>query len=223
MNIVHPTSLAATLDSAAEALFYQKSIPTSLRKDIATLLVSRQVQSGSNFGFFLPFAAESSTESRLFSGEQLNTEFARRHVQLVEAARLLNLLTNDISMVAKSVQIADQRMNTMCYSKFCSKGECKSISIAYARYLVSCRHNDSEKRTNSFLTQLADHRDGKGKWNGFPYFYTLLMLCELDDSLAAPELQYAISASPKQSQSMSSADPFSLRRQAILARAFSRS
>jgi hypothetical protein len=223
MNIVRPTSLAATLDSAAEALFYQKPIPTSLREDIATLLVSRQVQSGSNSGFYLPFAAESGTKSRLFSGEQVNTEFARRHIQLIEATRLLNLLANDISAVAKSVQIADQRMNAMCYHAFCSKGECKSITIAYIRYLVSSGQNDSAKRINSFLTQLVGHRDGKGKWNGFPYFYTLLMLCEVDDPLAAHELRYAIATSPKQSRSMFSADTVSMRRQAILARAFSRS
>ena len=59
MIIIRPTSLAATLDSAAEALFYQKPIPDDLRNEITMLLISRQIQSGSNSGFFIPFTAES--------------------------------------------------------------------------------------------------------------------------------------------------------------------
>ncbi len=223
MNIVRPTSLAATLDSAADALFYQKPIPAGLRKDLATLLINRQVQSGSNSGFFIPFTAESATESRLFSGEQLNTEFARRHIQLIEAARVLKLLAMDITAAARSIQIADRRMNTMCYSKFCSKGECKSVTIAYMRYLTSSGISDSASRIKPFLTSLVSHRDGKGKWKGFPYFYTLLMLSEVDDPLATQELQYAVSAFPKQPGLLLSTDPISRRRQAILTHAFSRS
>ena len=223
MIIVRPTSLTATLDSTAEAFFYQKPIPATLRKDIAAMLISRQIQSGSNSGFFIPFTAESGTESRLFSGEQLHTEFARRHSQLIEAARVLKLLALDIDAVAQSIHIADQRMNTMCYSKFCSKGECKSLTIAYMRYLALSNEKDSENRINPFLTELVRHRDGKGKWSGFPFYYTLLMLSEVDDPLAAQELQYAAPLCEKQDGQNMSADPISRRRQAILTQALSRS
>jgi hypothetical protein len=95
MIIVHPTSLSDTLDSAAEALFYQKSIDPLLLNDLAAMLISRQIQSGSNAGHFLPFASESRYQSRLFTGEILRTEFACRNIQLIEAARLLALLAMD--------------------------------------------------------------------------------------------------------------------------------
>jgi hypothetical protein len=223
MIIIRPTSLAATLDSAAEALLYQKPIPDDLRNEISMLLISRQIQSGSSSGFFIPLEAESTTQTRLFSGEPLRTEFASRHIQLIEATRILKLLAMDQAMVAKSILIAEHRMNAMCYSKFCSKGECKSLTIAYIRYLASSDGKDSSTQMGSFLTKLVDYRDGKGKWNGFPYYYTLLMLTEVDNPLAIHELQYAAPLFYKQSGSMSSSDPISTRRQAILTQAFSRS
>jgi hypothetical protein len=223
MNIIHPSSLVATLNSAADALFYQKSIPTSLRKNYASLLVSHQVQSGSHSGFFLLLEDETTSESRLFTGERIYSKFARQHIQLIEATRLLNLLAMDNSTVAKSVQIADERMNAMCYSKFCIKGECKAITIVYMRYLASSSQDNSVRRINSLLRQLAGHRDGKGKWKGFPYFYTLLMLSEVNDPLATHELQYATPAFPKQPVSTASSDDFSRRRQEILNLVLSRS
>jgi hypothetical protein len=223
MMIVRPTSLTATLDSTAEALFYQRPIPIDLRKEIAALLIGRQIQSGSNSGFFIPFTAESATQSRLFSGEVLNTEFAHRHIQLIEVARILKLLALDLSAITKSIQAAEQRMDTMCYSKFCSKGECKSLTIAYMRYLTTSNLNGSTARMNSLLTKLVDHRDGRGKWKGFPYYYTLLMLSDVGDPLAADELQYAASLLQKQPDLSQSAGPISNRRHEILTQAYSRS
>lgn len=76
---------------------------------------------------------------------------------------------------------------------------------------------------NSFLTKLIGHCDGKGKWNGFPYYYTLLMLSEVDDPLAIQEFQYAAPLFQKQTGLLLSTDPILKRRQAILTQAFSRS
>jgi len=222
MTIIHPISLANTLDSAAEAFFYQKPIPTAHRQETASMLVGRQIHSGSNTGFFIPFTAETEARSRLFSGEQLLTEFARTHIQLIESARVLKLLEVNNDIITQSILVANQRMSTSCYSKFCSKGECKSLTIAYMRYLTSCDGRDSITRLNSLLSKLASYRDGKGRWGGFPYFYTLLMLSEVDDPLATLELQYAAPLCKKQRMQIGSADPISSRRQAIITKALSR-
>ena len=222
MTIVRPTSLAATLDSAAEAFFYQKPIPADHRQSVASILVSRQIHSGSNSGFFIPFSAETEARSTLFSGERLLTDFARSHIQLIETARVLKLLGVDNDEVIHSIRLADQRMSSFCYSKFCPKGECKSLTIAYMRYLSSSNTKDSIKRLNSLLSKLVSHRDGKGKWSGFPYYYTLLMLSEIDDPLATQELQYAAPLCEKQRGQIRSADPISIRRQAIITKTLSR-
>ena len=41
------------------------------------------------------------------------------------------------------------------------------------------------------LDYLKKYRDGKGRWTGFPYYYTLYVLNEIDPSLSSHELLYA--------------------------------
>jgi hypothetical protein len=221
--IIHPTSLTATLDATAEAIFYQNNISTSLRHDITNLIVSRQCQTGVNTGFFLLYAAESEAKVKLFSGEQLNTNLARNHIPLIEAVRILKLLDFGSHAVTHAIELANQRMEKMCYSTFCAKGECKSLTIAYLRVLSLDRSGNSAPRMISHITNLTNHRDGKGTWGGFPFFYTLLMLSETDDPLVMQELKYAAPFCEKQFSQNWSADPFSKRRQDIIAKALARS
>jgi hypothetical protein len=223
MSIIRPTSLSAILDSTAEGFFYQKPISTDLREEIATMLISRQIQSGPNSGFFIPYTSETETQSRLFCGEQLHTDFARRHIQLIESARVLKLLGVENRAVAQSIQLADHRMEMMCYSKFCSKGECKALTIAYLRYLLLDGTGNSASRVNTLLANLTSQRDGKGKWGGFPFFYTVLMLSESEDPLAIQELQYAAPTCEKLQAQNWPADPISKRRQEIVTKALARS
>jgi hypothetical protein len=91
------------------------------------------------------------------------------------------------------------------------------------RYLASFDDKNSENRINPFLTELVGHRDGKRKWSGFPFYYTLLMLSEVDDPMADQELQYAAPLCEKQRGQNMFADPISRRRQAILTQVLSRS
>ena len=223
MIIVHPTSLSDTLDSAEETFFFHRSIVTSLREDLASLIISRQILTGSNSGVFIPFASESRTQIRLFTGETLHTEFACRHLQLIEATRVLSLLALDNPAVSRSISLSNQRMNTMCYSQFCSKGECRSLTVAYMRFLASLNTNDASSHLNQLLAQLESYRDGKGKWHGFPYYYTILMLSETDDPKSADELQYTAPVLDRMSGQKSVKDRYSIRCQSIFNNVFARS
>jgi hypothetical protein len=221
--IIHPTSLTATLDATAEAIFYQNNISTSLRHEITNQIISRQCQTGVNTGFFLLYASESDAKVKLFSGESLNTNLARNHIPMIEAVRILKLLDFGSHAVTHAIELANQRMEKMCYSTFCAKGECKSLTIAYLRVLSLDGSGNSAPRMISHITNLTNHRDGKGSWGGFPFFYTLLMLSEIDDPLAMQELKYAAPFCEKQFSQNWSADPFSKRRQDIIAKALARS
>lgn len=223
MIIMHPTSLSDTLDFAAEALFYQKPIDSPLRDELTALIINRQIQSGSNAGYFIPFASGLRSQSRLFTGETLHTEFASRNLLLIESVRLLTRLALDDPAVNRSIRISDQRMNSLCYSQFCSKGECKALSIAYMRYLAVSISDEASVRLDQFLTQLVGYRDGKGKWYGFPFFYTLLMLSEIDRSLAAEEVVYAAPTLEKLSRQVWSTDRYSKRCQSIVDKISARS
>jgi hypothetical protein len=223
MIIVHPTSLSDSLDSAAEVLFFQRSILPALRDDLAALLIHRQILTGSNSGFFIPFVSESRTQSRLFTGEALRTEFACRHLQLIAATRVLTLLAPDNPAVARAIFLSEQRMNTMCYSKFCSKGECRSLTVAYMRYLAVLNTPAAASALSQLLTELAGYRDGKGRWHGFPFYYTILMLSEADDPLAAEELHYSDSLLDRLSGQNWANDRYSIRCKSLLHNAMARS
>jgi hypothetical protein len=223
MTIVHPTSLDATLDAAAETFFYQQPLPTPVREEIAALIIRRQCQSGVNSGFFIPFTAETESKGMLYSGEQLRTSFAQTHIRLLEAARILKLIAIENHGVSQALHVATERMKKMCYSKFCAKGECKALTIAYLRYLATDSKDNPAPQINNFLTLLVSHRDGKGKWGGFPFFFTLLMLTEVDDPQALKELKYSVQVCNKYQAGKWNADPISKRRQAILTKALARS
>ena len=222
MNI-HPTSLFSTLDSAAEKLFYQESFSNSLREEIVALILSRQCLTGVNAGFFLPFAAESELKFKLFSGEPLKTSIANNHLPMIEAVRILKLLDAQGHDSTQAIHLANQRMEKMCYSLFCAKGECKALTIAYMRYISLDGTGNSASKINTHLANLAHHRDRKGRWSGFPFFYTLLMLLEITDPLAAEELQYALPACEKLQVQLGPGDPITKRRKKILELVFARS
>jgi hypothetical protein len=164
--IIHPTSLSATLDATSEAIFYQNNISTSLRHEITSQIISRQCQTGVNTGFFLLYASESEAKVKLFSGESLNTNLAQNHIPMIEAVRILKLLDFGSHAVTHAIELANQRMEKMCYSTFCAKGECKALTIAYLRVLSSDRSGNSASRIITHISNLTNHRDGKGTWGG---------------------------------------------------------
>ncbi len=223
MIIVHPTSLSDTLDSAEEAFFFHRSIVPSLCEGLAALIISRQIMTGSNSGVFIPFASKSRTQIRLFTGETLRTEFACRHVQLIEATRVLSLLALENPAVARSISLSNRRMSSMCYSQFCPKGECRSLTLVYMRFLASLNTGEASEHLSELLSHLEGYRDGKGKWHGFPYYYTILMLSETNDPKSANELQYTAPLLARLSGQKSPNDRYSIRCQSIFHNVLARS
>jgi hypothetical protein len=222
MTMAEPDCQEVTLETLAEVFFYSKPLPASKREQFTALFTSNQIRSGAKSGFFILPNNQNGTRPRLFSGEAITTAFAFRHLQLIESARLLRLLQVNNRPNAESIQLADQRMNSTCYAGFCSKGECKILTIAYMRYLATNLEKEAESKLASFLQKLSMHRDGKGQWGSFPYFYTLLMLSESLSPLACAELRYTVGHRKKISQQVLSSGSFASRRQAILIHALGR-
>jgi hypothetical protein len=216
MSLIHPVSLIDTVDACSAEFFSGKTSKRSLCKDLAAMLISRQVVSGSNSGFFLPYAAEPRNETRLFTGETLRTQLASQHLPLIEITRLLRLLAVEDDASIRSIQLAEQRMRRMCYSSFCSSGECRALTIAYMRYLAVQGSDQSAERLSQFLETLKTHRDGKGSWRGFPYFYTLLMLSEISLSSATSELDYSRPSLEKLARQSKPDGSYTKRRQTII-------
>ncbi len=223
MLIVDTTSLLATLDMVSEAHLYHAPIPDSIRQDIASLIIRRQVRDGKDAGFFIPFTDESFVPFKLFTGEPLHTKLARKHIPLIETARALRFLSLDDPSIVHCLHLAKQCMSPMCYSQFCSQGECKTLSIAYLRYLSMDGVRGNNPGLGILLGHLENYRDGNGRWKGFPFFYCLLMLIEMELPQAIRELQYARPLCLQLYRKDWGTDSISKRRQAILTTALARS
>jgi hypothetical protein len=210
-------------ESISEAYFYGTPITEDQRLQVARQLTTPHNYSWLNNGFINHPGPKNRAQTRLFSGELIRTNFAQRHLQLIETTRLFILLDVSTTSVEQFILRAKKLMRSACYAGFCTKGECKALSIAYMRYLAVKATADAGERIRARLNQLSAHRDGNGKWDGFPYYYTLLMLSETVDALSRAELSYAAPRVEKLLARGKSSGPFAERRQTILVHALARS
>jgi hypothetical protein len=84
------------------------------------------------------------------------------------------------------------------------------------RYLAASGLADSEERLNAHIAVLSQHRDGKGRWRRFPFYYTLLVLSETDLPAAVGEMRYAVSACERVLRRFPKDDVFALRQRAVV-------
>ncbi|MBC8386166.1 MAG: hypothetical protein H8E57_11690, partial [Candidatus Cloacimonetes bacterium] len=67
---------------------------------------------------------------------------------------------------------------------------CGKCSVSLWRHLLVGKYIDAERRLEAGIEVLKDHRDGKGRWRRFPFYYTLLALSEMDFAGAIEEMRY---------------------------------
>ena len=68
------------------------------------------------------------------------------------------------------------------------------------------------------LATLKQHRDGKGRWGRFPFWYTLLAVSELHSKAAVAELRYAAPVLERSVKRPPHAEAYAQRRQALAER-----
>jgi hypothetical protein len=188
--IIHHNSLAATLDAVNEALFNGRSLSKTEKEEAARWIAGRQVKVGKQAGLFVPTEDDYQEGIRLFTGEGLRTKLATRNILTEEAARTLILF----DMGEEVLERTDRWLLGQCFSSACTVGECVYSTVGLMRYLTVGGLDDSEKRLNAHIAVLSQHRDGKGRWRRFPFYYTLLALSETDLPAAVEEMRYAAPA-----------------------------
>jgi hypothetical protein len=72
------------------------------------------------------------------------------------------------------------------------------------------------------MEYLREHRDGKGRWRRFPFYYTLLALLEIPGSRATGEMGYAGPGLERMLKRSRRNDRFDLRRRAVAERVLAR-
>ncbi len=103
-------------------------------------------------------------------------------------------------------------------SEHCTEGVycCGNCTVALWRHLSVGGLEYSEDFIDLGIKALKKHRDGKGRWRRFPFYYTLLVLNELEDKYANEEIHYASKLCERLLNRKTKKNNISQRRQVLL-------
>jgi hypothetical protein len=196
LRLINHKSLASTIDSINEALFYKKSLSKYSAVDVAKWIASRQGMHGSYANMFAPTKKDFQNGLVLFTGEKVSTRAGISHVLGQESCRTLILLRVESVDVELALERASagfiERMKNIEQNKgtYC----CATCSCAFWRHLSVGGLVNSRRILTTGMKTLESLRDGKGRWKKFPFYYMLLVLSEMELPAARKELQYVAPA-----------------------------
>lgn len=191
-TLVVRESLAGTVDRASEQLFFGRAIEWDEADRVVDAFLARRIVEGSRAGMFNPAARDVAGDVRLFTGERLHTKLAICSVLSLEAGRILHRLGMHRDDARKAVEGVLSTSRRTCFGKdHCVIGECAHSSVALLRFLVALRTPAIASWVEEQIELIRHHRDGTGRWDGFPLHYTALALVEADTPAAHVELDYA--------------------------------
>lgn len=192
MDLICEHSLYETVMDAARRHFLGEAFDAADRTRLTGWLLARRNLRG---GFLFPLTpTERTAKPPLLSGEKPKTYLLAENALECETLRLLALFAPDNSEAKQAIAAADRRLSRQCFANVCMTGECPHVSIAYLRFLSSHPGPETGARLRHGLEVLCQHRADDGRWQKFPFWYTLLWLVDLPADLAKDELAYAIPA-----------------------------
>jgi bacterioferritin-associated ferredoxin len=211
MKLLNTKSLAATVDSANDTMFFGGAVPAAEKLRVAKWLASRQGIRHSYAGLPAPTDMDLSG-IKLFTGETIATRAGVCHILGEEALRIMLLFNVKDAAVRGAIDQANAsmaaRINRPDAGGYC----CGKCSVAMWRSLLAGGFDNREARIANGLKGLNKHRDGKGRWARYPFYYTLLALSEMDSPAAVAEMRYV---APILERMRRSKDTYSLRRQRL--------
>ena len=213
-------SLSREIDRANAALSAGRVIPKEERAKLTAWILEQQVKTGRNAGAFAPTGAELRFGIRLYTGEAVRTKLAAWNVLTAEAARLLFLLSGGVGddvKVRAAIERARSWLDVSCFvTRDCVIGECAHSLASHLRLMSASDEAPSllVRRVNI----LRQHRDGKGRWRRFPFYYTVMVLSETICEAARSELRYAVPACQRVRTRRTEDETYGARRRALLER-----
>ena len=206
MNLIKQDSLADTLDGINAALFAGVAIPQARQRAAAEWIAARQGLPGAYAGMFAPTEEDFRKGIRLFTGERFTTRAGSSHVLGEEACRVLLKLAMPLDSVREALRRATEGMTQRLVQT--AKRErnagrpwpgaycCARCTCAVWRHIGAGGLQDAspERWLTEGMKLLRSRRDDSGRWQGFPFYYTLLALAGLDTRAASAELTYAAPA-----------------------------
>lgn len=222
--LIHSESLSETINAVADAIAADSKISAGERKAVARWIASRQGLAGAYANTYAGFEQERQRGIRLFTGERVSSASAR-HILGEEACRVLRQLDVRDNVVQKSLELATEGL-LQCLSRSAADPRkanpgiycCGKCTVGLWRHLAVGGLDRQEERLKKGIQALRPRRDGDGGWRTFPFWYTVLLLSEIDLPSARAELHYAAPAL-KRAAMRSAATRYADRRRAIAVRA----
>lgn len=197
--LVHQGSLSETVDAVSEAFANSVKLSARHRATVARWIASRQGLPGAYANTYAGFEREQRHGIRLFTGERVNSASAR-HILGEEACRAILQLKVRDKVVRQSLDRATKGL-LQCLSRAAADPRntnpgvycCGKCTVGLWRHLAVGGLDRQEERLRKGIQALRPRRDGKGGWRAFPFWYTVLLLSEIDLPVAKAELGYAAS------------------------------
>lgn len=192
MGVLDTGSLSQTLDNLNEIFFYEDSLSETEKSKVAQWIASRQGKPGSYSKMFAPTDKDSKKGIELFTGEKVNSRAAIGHILGEEACRALILLDSKDEIVKNALKKATLGMMKRIDKSKRAPGMycCGICSVSLWRHLAVGGLEKPKERLTKGMEALNLHRDDKGRWRSFPFYYTLLALSEINSPSAKSEMKY---------------------------------
>jgi len=217
-------SLVKIVDALNESIFYGKEFKKEQQEQALSLIAGRQCRSGPHCGMFEPVEKDRQDGFRLFTGERLHTRLGPRNILSAESARLFVLFGMQNPAFRESHFRVNQKLLNSCFAAdLCVVGECAHSGVGFMRYLAAGGTPDSEHRLKEHLRIMSGHRQEQGGWKGYPFYYSVLVLMEIDLPEATAEIRHAAHACDKAlHRTHKNPDGYQHRRMTLLERALCR-
>ncbi len=197
MKYIHQNSLAETLDSISDDLFFGRDIPGPESLEAGKWLAARQGLPGSYANMFAPTKLDLQKGIRLFTGEQVYTRAGISHILGQETCRILAKLNlkekNIIKARAEALTSITARIdsyNGKLKGFYC----CGKCSTAYLRNIAASNFPRKDERFADGMKEIKKRRLGNGRWSCFSFYYLSLALTEIGSGPAKDEMRYAAPA-----------------------------
>ena len=222
--IIDEKSVSGTLEAVNAAMFEGRELNARERLRVARWLAARQGLAGAYADTFAGFEHERKRGILTFTGERI-TSASARHILGEEVCRTLRLLAVDDPSVAAALEKADQGLfGRLAHWRDDRDGSpglfcCSKCSVGLWRNLLSGGLDRQRERLRLGVAELRARRDGEGRWRGFPFWYAVLALEEIDERAAKAELKYAARVLERALERPSSTAVYGARRQELARRA----
>lgn len=188
-KILVPESLQETLWRLEEVRQGFRTKSATHVQEALEWVLARQGLQRSYFSLFMPTNQDLSQGVRLLTGERMLSNAGTRHVLGEEALRTVIIWKlRSSSAVKQALKGFNDLLEAGAESgRWC----CYTCTTAFLRTLAVTKLDKWDRILEKGLSRIKKARTADGRWHGFPFYYTLLTLSEMDTPSAQAELKHA--------------------------------